>query len=146
LRGLKESKNAYDALKEVALLKNLTASLFVCGMIVLALIGISGMVIQNPSSFLLGIAGILVVGIIIFLIVRLNTKANPQKKEQRAFVKAAKKSKKRLQKKGGDTQPKSSALGTFSTLKKAAKKKKKTTAHLTVIDGKKGKKKNRASF
>lgn len=127
-------------------MKNLTAVFVVGGMIILALIGLSGMVIKNPSGFLMGVTGILVVGIIIYLIVRLNTKGNPQKKEQRAFVKAAKKSKKRLQQKGGDIQPKSISLGSFKSLKKVAKKKKKTTAHLTVIDGKKGKKKNRASF
>lgn len=137
---------AYDALKEVAFLKNRAASLIAGGMIVLALIGISGMVIKNPSGFLQGIAVIAVVGIIIYLLVRLNFKDNPQKKEQRAFIRAAKKSKKRLQKKGGDFPSKSASIGTFATLKKAAKKKKKTTAHLTVIDGKKGKKKNRASF
>ncbi len=127
-------------------MKNLTASLVVGVMIVLALIGISGMVINNPSGILLGIAGFLAVGIIIYFLVRFNTKASPQKKEQRAFVKAAKQSKKRLQKKGADIHPKSTALGTFTSLKKAAKRKKKTNAHLTVIDGKKGKKKNRASF
>jgi predicted lipid-binding transport protein (Tim44 family) len=126
----------------VALLKNRTAGLFVGGLVILALIGVSGMFMSNPTGFLQGIAVVVVIGIVIYFIVRLIYKKNPQKKEQRAFLKAAKRSKKRLQKK--DT--KSTSQGTLATLKKVAKKKNKKTAHLTVIDGKKGKKKNRASF
>ncbi|MDV2887638.1 hypothetical protein RYX45_20915, partial [Alkalihalophilus pseudofirmus] len=71
--------------------------------------------------------------------------SSPQKKEQRAFLKAAKQSKKRLQQKSGESNVKSSSFGSISTLKKN-KIKKKSPAHLTVIDGKKGKKKNRASL
>lgn len=116
-------------------------------MISLALIGIFSILVANPTGFLQGIAGIGLVGIAIYFIVRLIFKANPQKKEQRAFLKAAKQSKKRLQKKGTDSHLKRSTLGMLTTLKKSSKSKKKTTtAHLTVIDGKKGKKKNRASF
>jgi uncharacterized membrane protein YfcA len=140
--GLKEIKNAYDALKEVALLKNRSTVLIFGAILVLALIGVSSMLFSNPSGFLQGIAVIVVIGIAIYVILRLTGKTNPQKKEQRAFVKAAKKSKRRLQKK--DT--KSSTPGTLATLKKVAKRKTKKTGHLTVIDGKKGKKKNRASF
>lgn len=127
-------------------MKNRTASLIVGGLIVLALIGIYRMIPKNLSGFLQVIAVIAVVGIIIYFLVRLNLRDNPQKKEQRAFVRAAKKSKKRLQRKGPDSPSKGASLGTFAPFKKGAKKKKKTTAHLTVIDGKKGKKKNRASF
>lgn len=140
--GLKEIKNAYDALKEVALLKNRSTVLIFGAIFVLALIGVFGSLFSNPSGFLQGIAVIVVIGVAIYVILRLMGKTNPQKKEQRAFVKAAKQSKRRLQKK--DT--KSTAPGTLATLKKVAKRKTKKTAHLTVIDGKKGKKKNRASF
>jgi hypothetical protein len=139
---LKDFKNAYDALKEVALLKNRFTGLIFGAIFVLALIGISGMLFSNPSGFLQGIAVIVAIGIAIYVISRLIGNKSPQKKEQRAFVKAAKRSKRRLQKK----ETKSSSLGALATLKKVAKKKTKKTAHLTVIDGKKGKKKNRASF
>jgi ABC-type nickel/cobalt efflux system permease component RcnA len=128
----------------VALLKNRTVGFIVGGIVViLALIGISSMFISNPTGFLQGLAVVVVIGIAIYIFVRLMYKTNPQKKEQRAFLKAAKKSKKRLQKK--ETKSTSSA-GTLAPFRKAVKKKTKKTAHLTVIDGKKGKKKNRASF
>jgi ABC-type nickel/cobalt efflux system permease component RcnA len=125
----------------VALLKNRSTVLIFGAIFVLALIGVAGMIFSNPSGFLQGIAVIVVIGIAIYVILRLVGKSNPQKKEQRAFVKAAKKSKRRLQKKDTKSTP-----GTLATLKKVAKRKTKKTAHLTVIDGKKGKKKNRASF
>lgn len=124
----------------------MTSSLIVGGVIVLALIGIFEVFFKNPIRFLLGIAVFLSISFAIYLIIRLVYRGNPQKKEQRAFIKAAKQSKKRLQRKGADTHSKASSLGTFATLKKSVKKKKNTAAHLTVIDGKKGKKKNRASF
>lgn len=128
-------------------MKDRTSSLLVGGVIVLALIGVTSMVFKDPATFIKGIAVIVLIGIAIYVIVRLIFKASPQKKEQRAFLKAAKQSKKRLQKKSGDFGIRSASTRTIATtLKKAAKRKKKTTAHLTVIDGKKGKKKNRASF
>jgi ABC-type nickel/cobalt efflux system permease component RcnA len=130
----------------VAFLKNRTSSLIFGGVIVLALIGIFGMLFKNPTQFLQGIAVILLIGIAIYFIIRLIYRGNPQKKEQRAFLKAAKQSKKRLQRKGVNTHSKTSSLGMLTTLKRPAKRKRNTTAHLTVIDGKKGKKKNRASF
>lgn len=139
---LKEFKNAYDALKEVALLKNRSTFLIFGAIFVLALIGISGNLISNPSGFLQGSAVIVVIGIAIYVILRLMGKTSPQKTEQRAFIKAAKQSKRRIKKK----ETKSTVPGTLATLKKVARKKTKKTAHLTVIDGKKGKKKNRASF
>lgn len=122
-------------------MKNRSTVLIFGVIFVLALIGVSGMIFSNPSGFLQGIAVIVVIGIAIYVILRLMGKSNPQKKEQRAFVKAAKRSKRRLQKKDAKSTP-----GTLATLKKVTKRKTKKTAHLTVIDGKKGKKKNRASF
>lgn len=122
-------------------MKNRSTVLIFGVIFVLALIGVSGMIFSNPSGFLQGIAVIVVIGIAIYVILRLMGKSNPQKKEQRAFVKAAKRSKRRLQKKDAKSNP-----GTLATLKRVTKRKTKKTAHLTVIDGKKGKKKNRASF
>lgn len=127
-------------------MKNLTSILIFGGVIILALIGIFEVLFNNPIRFLQGIAVVLLTGLAIYFIIRLVYKGNSQKKEQRAFLKAAKQSKKRLQRKGVNTPSKASSLGTLTTLKKTVKKKRNTAAHLTVIDGKKGKKKNRASF
>ncbi|MDA6963058.1 hypothetical protein OSM87_25610, partial [Escherichia coli] len=64
--------------------------------------------------------------------------------EQRAFIKAAKKSKRRFNnKETGSANGRKASVGSLTSIKKA---KKKTSPHLTVIEGKKGKKKNRASL
>jgi ABC-type nickel/cobalt efflux system permease component RcnA len=128
----------------VAFLKNRTLHLLFGGIIIFAIIGISSMLLANPAGFLQRIAVIALVGFAIYIIVRLISNSNPKKKEQRAFLKAAKQSKKRLQQKSGDPHVRNSSQGTLTTIKKTAKKR--STSHLTVIDGKKGKKKNRASF
>ncbi len=115
-------------------------------LIIFAIIGFFGTFAKNPTAFFQKLAVIALVVLAIYFIVRKLSNSNPQKREQRAFLKAAKQSKKRLQQKSGDSNVKSSSLGTLATLKKSSKTKKKPPAHLTVIDGKKGKKKNRASF
>jgi predicted lipid-binding transport protein (Tim44 family) len=131
----------------VAFLKNRTfVYVVVGGLIILALIGLVGTFTANPAGFIQRIAVIALIGITAYFLVRKFSKSSPQKKEQRAFLKAAKKSKKRLQQKSGETTVKTSTLGTLASLKKSNKTKKKSPAHLTVIDGKKGKKKNRASL
>jgi predicted lipid-binding transport protein (Tim44 family) len=131
----------------VAFLKNRTfVYVVVGGLIILALLGLVGTFTANPAGFIQRIAVIALIGLTVYFLVRKFSKSSPQKKEQRAFLKAAKKSKKRLQQKSGDTTVKTSSLGTLASLKKSNKTKKKSPAHLTVIDGKKGKKKNRASL
>jgi ABC-type nickel/cobalt efflux system permease component RcnA len=130
----------------VAFLKNRTSSVIVGVLIILALLGISGAITTNPLKFLQSMAVMALIVIGIYFVVRKFSNSSPQNKEQRAFLKAAKKSKKRLQHKGGDSNVKSASVGTLTSLKKSNKTKKKSPAHLTVIDGKKGKKKNRASF
>ncbi|WP_302847193.1 SA1362 family protein [Bacillus sp. OK048] len=130
----------------MAFLKNRISVPLVGSVIVLGIIGIIGAFTSNPIGFLQSIAVFALVGLAIFYVFRLIAKANPQKKEQQAFIKAAKKSKKRLQSKTGEQQTKSSSLGSLASLKKSNKIKKKSPVHLTVIDGKKGKKKNRASL
>jgi ABC-type nickel/cobalt efflux system permease component RcnA len=128
----------------VAFLKNRTSLLLFGGIIIFAIIGISSMFLANPAGFLQRIAVITLVGFAIYFIFRLISNSNPKKKEQRAFLKAAKQSKKRLLQKSGDPHVRNTSQGTLTTIKKTAKKR--STSHLTVIDGKKGKKKNRASF
>lgn len=125
-------------------MKNRSSLLFVGGIFILAIIGVTSILIANPTGFLQGIAVILLFGIAIYLIARFVLKADPHRKEQRAFLKAAKQSKKRLHQKNGDSQLRNTSQSTRTTLKKIAKKK--SLAQLTVINGKKGKKKNRASF
>nr|WP_042355081.1 SA1362 family protein [Bacillus rubiinfantis] len=120
-----------------------TSVLVVGGLIILAIIGLVSSFTANPAGFIQNIAIMVLIGFVVFFVVRKLSHSTPQKKEQRAFLKAAKQSKKRLQQKGGET--KSSSLGAITSLKKH-KTKKKSPAHLTVIDGKKSKKKNRASF
>ena len=143
--------------REVAFLKNRIVNYIVYGVIGLAVIGLVSKVIFNPASFFKGIAIIVGIGAVVFLLVKLLYKPSPAKREQRAFVKAAKRSAKRKQQKdfspqgrmkiqaSKSTKPKKNS--NLTSLKKARALKKKT-AHpqLTVIEGKKGKKKNRASF
>ena len=127
-------------------MKNRTSSVLVGVLIILALLGIISAITTNPLKFLQSIAVIALIGIAIYFVVRKFSTSSPQRKEQRAFLKAAKQSKKRLQNKSGDPHVKGTSAGTLTTLRKSSKTKKKSPAHLTVIDGKKSKKKNRASF
>ncbi|MFC4800756.1 MULTISPECIES: SA1362 family protein [Neobacillus] len=129
----------------MAFLKNRTSAYIVGVLIILALLGLYGSFTADPAAFLQKIAVFVLIGLVIYFVVRKFSNSSPQKKEQRAFLKAARRSKKRLQHRSGETNVKGSTLGTLTTLKKG-KAKKKSPAHLTVIDGKKGKKKNRASF
>jgi hypothetical protein len=136
---------AYYALREVAFLKNQTSFIIVLGLILLAAIGVASSYIANPMGFIKSIAVILIVGAVVYFIVRRFSHSNPEKREQRAFIKAAKKSKKRLHQKETNQNPRRTSSA-ITTMKKNIRTKKSSTAHLTVIDGKKGKKKNRASF
>jgi hypothetical protein len=128
----------------VAFLKNGISVPLVGSVIVLGIIGIIGAFTSNPIGFLKSIAVFALVALVIYFIFRMLTKSNSMNKEQQAFLRAAKKSKKRLQHKGGEPQTKGTSFGSLTSLKK--KKAKKSPVHLTVIDGKKGKKKNRASL
>ncbi|HWJ79253.1 MAG TPA: SA1362 family protein [Niallia sp.] len=113
--------------------------------LILALFGLTTSLIRNPSGFFLNIAIFVGVAVIIWFVFRQFRLSSPQNKEQKAFVKAAKQSKKRLQtkEKSNTKQPGSNRT---SSLKAQKFKRSKSTAHLTVIDGRKSKKKNRASL
>ncbi|WP_309475263.1 SA1362 family protein [Bacillus sp. 03113] len=129
----------------MAFLKNRISFYVVCGLIALGIFGIVSTFISDPAGFLKSLAVIIVVGVILFLIFRRFYQPNPERKEQRAFVKAAKRSKKRYQHREPGISQKSNS-SSISSIKKRKPKKKQSSTHLTVIDGKKGKKKNRASF
>ncbi len=122
-----------------------TSAIVIGGLFILALIGLFSSFTANPAGFIQSIAVFALIGLLIFYLVRRFSTPSPQKREQRAFLKAAKKSKKRLQQRGGEASSKGSSLATLTTLKKS-KTKKNPPVHLTVIEGKKNKKKNRASF
>ncbi|WP_445490496.1 SA1362 family protein [Niallia sp. 03133] len=126
-------------------MKNRISLVVISIVILFAMYGLVSKVLLNPSELIKNLAFFLVVGFAIWLIIRRTNKANPEKKEQRAFIKAAKKSKKRLQYKE-KTTPKKITGKTTATLKSKKHKRSTSAAHLTVIEGKKGKKKNRASF
>lgn len=129
----------------MAFLKNQTSFIIVLGLVILAAIGVAGSYIDNPTGFIKSIAVMLIAGVVVYFIVKRFLLSNPDKREQRAFIKAAKKSKKRLHQKEATVHPRRTSSA-ITTMKKNIKTKKSSTAHLTVIDGKKGKKKNRASF
>lgn len=129
----------------MALLKNRTSFYFVAGLIGLAIIGIVSRFISNPTSFLTNIFVFLIIGFGIFFLVRRFYGASPQRREQTAFKKAAKRSKKRFQQKDAPKPSSKSISGNVSTFRRTANKAK-SAPHLTVIEGKKGKKKKRASF
>lgn len=116
-------------------------------LIFLAAIGMIGKLIEDPTQVLKSIAAFLILGFVVFLIVRrlYTAKAGPKNREQQAFRKAAKKSQKRFNRKTNPINKKTSN-SPLSTIKKHKKSPRKSTSHLKVIEGKKGKKKNRASF
>jgi len=141
-RSLKIKKYAHDAFREVAVLKKQTSFYIVTGLIILAAIGIISNLVKDPSGFIKMIVGTALIVAVIFFVIRRFSQASPaQNHEQRAFKKAAKRSKKRFQTKESTHSPKRSSVKSLS-----AARKKRDTSHLTVIEGKKGKKKNRASF
>lgn len=100
--------------------------------------------ISNPAGFFKRIAVILLIGAGIYFIFRRFYKASPGKREKQAFVRAAKKSKRRFQQ--SETAKGSNRKTNSGPLTSIKKPRKKSSTHLTVIEGKKGKKKDRASL
>lgn len=122
-------------------LKNRTSMYIVSGLIVLSVIGIFSKLWNDPVGVLKTLAVVALVGAVIYFLVRRFSGSGPGKQHQRAFQKAAKRSKKRFQAKEANASSKRSKIRSL-----ASARKKKDASHLTVIDGKKSKKKNRASF
>ncbi|YCI39537.1 hypothetical protein M1D49_09815 [Bacillus sp. PK3-056] len=129
----------------MAFLKNRFSLILFGSIIFLAFIGLTVNLIKNPSGFFLNIVVMVAVGGIIWFIYRHLSTSSPQKREQKAFLKAAKQSKKRLQTKDRSSSGQQQSTKT-SSIKTNKHKRSKSTAHLTVIEGKKSKKKNRASL
>jgi hypothetical protein len=131
-------KIVYHALREVAFLKNRTSSILLFTLILFAIIGLGSNLLENPVEFFKRIAIMVLIGLSIFFLFKRFYKQSPNRKEQRAFLKAAKRTKKKINRKKSDDPAKQ--------LTKLTSIRKKSSAHLTVIEGKKNKKKNRASF
>ncbi|NRG29719.1 hypothetical protein HRF69_21730 [Bacillus circulans] len=126
-------------------MKNRFSLILFGSIIFLAFIGLTVNLIKNPSGFFLNIVVMVAVGGIIWFVYRHLSTSSPQKREQKAFLKAAKQSKKRLQTKDRSSSGQQQSTKT-SSIKANKHKRSKSTAHLTVIEGKKSKKKNRASL
>ncbi|MCV9888175.1 SA1362 family protein [Metabacillus halosaccharovorans] len=114
--------------------------------ILLGVIGFVTTLVSEPLWLLKQIAIYAAIAGLIYLIYRLVSRRE-MGKEQSSYLKAAKQSKRRFD----DRSNKGSNVRNISQVKKtkkasAIKKKKQQPSHLTVIEGKKGKKKNRAFF
>ncbi|MDF0727325.1 SA1362 family protein [Cytobacillus sp. S13-E01] len=123
-------------------------------LIVLGAIGILSTLIMEPGQLLKRLGFIALFAVLFFLIYKMYLRRRTGGKEQSAYLRAAKQSAKRFNEQG---HKKSQIIGTvnkranLTSVKKPTqangqKKKKAISSHLTVIEGKKGKKKNRAFF
>lgn len=118
---------------------NRPVSFIVLGFILLAVLGLGSKLVDNPSQALRSILlFVAVTGIIIYVVKRFTTTS-----EQKSYSKAVKQSKKQHPKR--NVSKKKTNVVNYSTAqsKKIGKTTKKSDSHLTVIEGKKGKK-NRA--
>lgn len=124
-------------------MKNRISTFFVVCLIALAALGIVSLLVSNPSGLLLNFAIMIATGAVIFFLVKRFYLPSPEKREQRAFVRAAKRSLKRKQQKESGKQTRKSNVSNITSIRA---RKKQTNNHLTVIEGKKGKRKNRVSL
>lgn len=119
----------------------------VSSLILLALLGLGSMLFKDPVGtikwFLLIAA---MAAIMFFVIQKITGSSAAQSNNQKAYRKAAKQSQKNQQLRSSAAKPKDSNVVTYSFnhSKRKPKHRKKSDVQLTVIDGKKGKKKNRA--
>ncbi|MRX72588.1 hypothetical protein GJU40_10560 [Bacillus lacus] len=115
---------------------------FFLAIAILGAIGFVYMIVERPSELVMIFATYAVIGLLIFFAVRffLGKRLGGADKN---FTKAVKQSKRRYTD-GPQTQAKSSQSKKPTNI--ASKKKRQQPSHLTVIEGKKGKKKNRAFF
>jgi uncharacterized membrane protein (DUF106 family) len=130
---------------EVSLL-NRIISYIIYGVIALGVLGLLSKLFTNPLGLLLNIVIIAVIVGVIYLVYTRLTQGKTDRKEQRAFRKAVRQSKKRT--KGRTSKAKRNNVANMTSTKSSHKIKphKKSDVQLTVIEGKKNKKKNRASF
>ncbi|MEH6940364.1 SA1362 family protein [Bacillus sp. JJ722] len=118
----------------------------VTGFILLALIGLGSKLFGDPIGTLRWFLIFAVVTTIIILVVMKFTGASTtQSTSHKAYKRAAKQSQKnQQQRKAAKTKDSNIVTYSFNHSKRKPKLRKKSDVQLTVIDGKKGKKKNRA--
>ncbi|MEI5908108.1 SA1362 family protein [Bacillus spongiae] len=109
-------------------------SIFLYTVIILAAIGFGSVLIDNPLSIIRYAFFVAISVGLFFLIYRVFMKRKPNFQQQRAYLQAAKFSKKRMKSKSAKSSIRQRPLRKRSDVK------------LTVIEGKKNKKKNRASL
>lgn len=133
-------KNQKEALK----LQRKNPPLFIYIIIVVAVIGFLSVMITDTSGLIKSILTSLIVGGLIFGAIYLLFIRRRRSDELTKYRKAVKQSKRKYQ---TDTQ-KSSANSNykFTTIKRSITSTRKSAPHLRVIEGNKGKKKNRASL
>lgn len=113
-----------------------------------AILGLTYTLITDPGSLLRRILTYAVIAGVIYLIYRIWASRKPNRKDQQAFKRAAKQSKKRY---GNPVSASKMKKAGKQPVKKATPIKKTSTSRidapkLTVIEGKKGKKKKRMSL
>lgn len=126
-------------------MKKQTSYYIIVGIIVLAIFGVISSFVSNPVEFLKNMFILTIIGLGVFFLFRHFFGSTVRNREQNAFKKAARRSKKRFQQKDSSKPVSRSSTNNISTFRKV-KNKPKSTAQLTVIEGRKGKKKKRASL
>ena len=115
--------------------------------IAFAILGLGNYLWTDPASFFKNILIIVAIAaIIIFLVTRFLGAPVHNRKEHKAFMKAAKYSKKRLKMRADQKNHSANRSISKPSFKKTIHSKKRSAPHLTVIEGKKGKKKDKASL
>ncbi len=132
---------------------NRRRNVFVLVLIGLSVFGLLSTLLFEPGQLLKQLAIYAFFGVVIFLIYKWFVRRRIGGKEHSAYLRAAKQSAKRFNDQGsrksnvlGSINKKASLTSVKKPNQSSTPKKKSAPTHLTVIDGKKGKKKNRAFF
>ncbi|PEJ56987.1 MULTISPECIES: SA1362 family protein [unclassified Bacillus (in: firmicutes)] len=120
------------------------------GIIALALFGLIAQLIHEPAKILQRFLFIGLILLILYFIYRVFTSSNSQRSQQDSYRKAAKQTIKKYNTQKSSpikkSMNKSKPTSRKSTSSPLLKKRIKDSSHLTVIEGEKGKKKDRASY
>jgi hypothetical protein len=132
---------------------NRRSNIIVGIIIALGAIGLVYTLFTQPSKIFIQLGMLVLFGGVIFLVYKLVIRRRTGSKEYSAYLRAVKQSKRRFNEPNnqkaqisriGDS--KKGTLTKKKTISRTAAPKRKKNSHLTVIEGKKGKKKNRAFF
>ena len=120
------------------------------GIIALALFGLFAELITHPARLLQRFLFIGLILLILYFIYRVFTSSNSQRGHQDSYRKAAKQTVKKYNTQKSSSlkksMNKSKPTSRKSTSSPLLKRRTKDSSHLTVIEGEKGKKKDRASY